>query len=106
MMKQAEQDKRPAEQVYKNVQILKGVPAGRWNMIMTMFTLSLGVDCSHCHVPGEFEKDDKPAKQTARKMLRLTGTIAREIYQGQSPINCYTCHRGQAQPRPIFTTRT
>jgi Photosynthetic reaction centre cytochrome C subunit len=98
MMKQADQDKRPAEQVFKNVQVLKGVPAGRWNLIMTMFTLSLGVDCTHCHVPGEFEKDDKAAKQMARKMLRLTGTIARESYQGNSPVNCYTCHKGEVKP--------
>jgi photosynthetic reaction center cytochrome c subunit len=98
MMKKSEQDKRPAEQVYKNVQTLKGVPAGRWMMIMTMFTKSLGVDCTHCHVQGEFEKDDKPAKMIARKMLGLTGAIAREIYKGPTTINCYTCHRGQPQP--------
>lgn len=66
--------------------------------IMTMFTKTLGVDCTYCHVEGAFEKDDKPAKQTARRMLKLTGTISREIYERQPmPINCYTCHRGQAQ---------
>ena len=98
MQKKSEQDQRPAEQVYKNVQTLKGLPAGRWMMIMTMFTKSLGVDCTHCHVPGEFDKDDKPAKQTARKMLGLTGAISREIYKGPTSINCYTCHKGQPQP--------
>ena len=98
MQKEAAKDKRPSEQVFKNVQVLKGVPAGNWTMIMLMFSKSLGVDCTHCHVEGAFEKDDKPTKQTARKMLRLTGTIHREIYEGKpSPINCYTCHRGQAQ---------
>jgi hypothetical protein len=110
MRKQAEQDKRPAEEVYKNIQSLKGVPAGRWMMIMTRFSKSLGVDCTYCHVEGAFEKDDKPAKQTARRMLRLTGTIYREIYNSQpSPINCYTCHRGQAQivsvPTPPKTSQ-
>ncbi|MGH9935080.1 MAG: photosynthetic reaction center cytochrome c subunit family protein [Blastocatellia bacterium] len=95
----AEQDQRPAEQVYKNIQTLKGaITAGRLMMAMQMFTKSLGVDCAHCHVQGEFEKDDKPAKETARRMLRLTGVIAREYYNGSSPINCYTCHRGQTQP--------
>ena len=98
MMKNSEQDKRPAEQVYKNIQTLKGLPAGRWVMLMTMFAKSLGVDCTHCHVQGEFDKDDKPAKQIARKMLGLTGAIAREIYKGPTAINCYTCHRGQLQP--------
>jgi len=95
----AEQDQRPAEQVYKNIQTLKGMmTAGRLMMVMQMFSKSLGVNCNHCHVQGEFEKDDKPAKETARRMLRLTGVIAREYYSGASPINCYTCHRGQTQP--------
>ncbi|HJQ68227.1 MAG TPA: photosynthetic reaction center cytochrome c subunit family protein [Blastocatellia bacterium] len=98
MQEEAEKDKRPSQEVYKNVQVLKGVPAGRWTMIMTMFSKSLGVDCTYCHVEGAYEKDDKPAKETARKMLRLTGTIYREIYEGKnSPVNCYTCHRGQTQ---------
>ncbi|HKA19364.1 MAG TPA: photosynthetic reaction center cytochrome c subunit family protein [Blastocatellia bacterium] len=98
MRRKAEQDQRPAEQVYKNVQTLKGLPAGRWTMLMTMFSRSLGVDCTYCHVPNEFEKDDKPAKLIARKMLGLTGAIAREIYKGPTSINCYTCHQGKAQP--------
>lgn len=96
--KKGENDKRPVEQVYKNIQTLKGMPAGRWMMLMTMFSKSLGVDCTHCHVTEEFEKDDKPAKQIARKMLGLTGTIAREIYKGPTSINCYSCHRGNPLP--------
>jgi Photosynthetic reaction centre cytochrome C subunit len=98
MMKKGEADKRPAEQVYKNVQALKGVPAGRWMLIMTMFSKSLGVECSHCHVEGAFEKDDKPAKQTARKMLAMVSAISKEVYKGPTPINCYTCHKGKTEP--------
>lgn len=98
MMKKADEDKRPAEQAYKNIQVFKGVPAGRVMPIMQMFTKSLGVDCSHCHVQGAFEKDDKAAKQTARKMLRMVGAISREIYKGPTSVNCYTCHKGQAEP--------
>jgi hypothetical protein len=67
-------------------------------VIMQMFTKSLGVKCDHCHIPGEFEKDDKPAKQTARKMLQMVGAISREIYKGPTPVNCFTCHKGQAEP--------
>src|SRR5262249_40414925 len=95
----AAQDQRPAEQVYKNIQSLKGaITAGRLMLAMRMFSKSLGVDCAHCHTPGAFEKDDKPAKETARRMLRMTGVVAREYYSGNSPVNCYTCHRGQLQP--------
>ena len=97
-MKKADDDKRPAEQVYKNIQSLKGVPAGRWMMIMQMFSKSLGVKCDHCHVPGAFEKDDKPAKLTARKMLKMVGAISREVFKGPTNVNCYTCHKGQTEP--------
>jgi hypothetical protein len=100
MMKEADKDKRPVDEVYKNIQVFKGqgIPAGRLMMIMQMFTKALGVDCAHCHVANEFEKDEKAAKQTARKMLRMVGSISREIYKGPTPVNCYTCHRGQAKP--------
>jgi hypothetical protein len=95
---EADKDKTPAEKVYGNIQVLKGVPAGRIMVIMAMFTRALGVECSHCHVEGEFDKDEKAAKQTARKMLTMTGTIAGEIFEGKSTVNCYTCHRGQKEP--------
>jgi hypothetical protein len=97
-LKKGEQDKRLAEEVYKNVQALKGVPAGRWMYIMQTFSKSLGVKCDHCHVTGAFEKDDKPAKQTARKMLAMVGAISKEVFKGETIINCYTCHRGEVQP--------
>ena len=96
--KKIDEDKRPAEQVYKNIQVFKGAPAGRILMVMNMFARTLGVDCSHCHVGNEFERDDRAAKQTARKMLGLVGSISQEIYKGSTPVSCYTCHKGQPMP--------
>src|SRR4029434_8452247 len=62
-------ENKPAEEVFKNIQILKGAPALRVLGIMTTgFSASLGVDCAYCHVPGDWEKEDKPQKETARKM--------------------------------------
>ena len=49
-----------AEQAYKNIQVLKGMPASQLDAVMAFFTGSLGVKCNHCHIPGQFEKDDKP----------------------------------------------
>ncbi|HEY4613346.1 MAG TPA: hypothetical protein VII11_10210 [Bacteroidota bacterium] len=43
----------PAEEVFKNIQNFKGLPAGRIPRIMSAFARSLGVGCSHCHVIGE-----------------------------------------------------
>src|SRR4051812_14945742 len=51
--------KEPAETVFKNIKSLKGVPAGRVVAIMNLgYSQSLGVSCTHCHVAGEWEKED------------------------------------------------
>ena len=96
--KKADEDKRPVEEAFKNIQNLKGMTAGRLMATMRGFTRSLGVDCNFCHVPGAFDKDDKANKLTARKMLAMTGVVAKEYFNGRGRINCYTCHRGQKEP--------
>ncbi len=92
----AQTDDKPAEQVYKNIQVMKGMPASRLMSAMNRLAQSLGVDCSHCHVPDALDKDDKPAKQTARKMFEMVRTINATL--GANRVSCYTCHRGQPQP--------
>src|ERR1700752_2858726 len=59
---------KPAEQVYKNIQVFKGLPASQLLGAMNFMAGSLGVGCNHCHIVNQFAKDDKPTKQTARKM--------------------------------------
>jgi hypothetical protein len=97
-MKKAGEKRRPAEEAFKNIQSLKGVSAGELGVIMSSFTSALGVDCAFCHELSGFDKDTKPQKIIARKMLDMTGVVAREHFGGRSPVNCYTCHRGQTQP--------
>jgi photosynthetic reaction center cytochrome c subunit len=92
----ARPEDKPAEQVYKNIQVMKGVPASRLMPAMNRLTQFLGVDCAHCHVPDALDKDDKPAKQTARKMFEMVRTINATL--GSNRVTCYTCHRGQPQP--------
>lgn len=97
----AGREDKPAGEVFKNIQILKGAPAGRVLPIMTVgFSNSLGVDCAHCHVVGEWEKEDKPQKETARKMWRLMLKLNQDLKEitGQGGVNCTTCHRGQIKP--------
>lgn len=97
----AGQENKPAEEVFKNIQILKGMPAGRILRVMEVaFNNSLGVDCTHCHIPEQWEKDDKEAKQTARKMWQFTGKVNQDLKEaiGKGQINCTTCHRGQVKP--------
>ena len=92
---------KPAEEVYKNIQIMKGVPAPRLMTVMGFFTRWLGVECNHCHMGSEFEKDDKPAKQTARKMLLMVRVINKDNFGDRGPVTCWMCHRGSATPESL-----
>jgi len=89
---------------FKNVQILKDVPASQFLDAMRSFSMSLGVDCEYCHLNNNFAADDKPAKGMARKMLTMTHSINDSTFSGKMEVRCYTCHRGQAEPqsRPAF----
>jgi len=89
---------KPAEQVYKNIQVMKGVPSPAVMGAMQFFSRSLGVKCDHCHVANEFEKDDKPAKNTARKMLTMVHQINGDNFPQHQVVSCWMCHRGSAIP--------
>jgi hypothetical protein len=87
-----------AEQKYKNIQLLKGLPSERLLKVMFSFKSSLGVDCTYCHIKDQFEKDDKPQKQTARKMIQLVRDTNAKLGTTTSRVTCFTCHRGQTRP--------
>jgi len=89
---------KKAEEQYKNIQVLKGVPADQLIPGMQFITVSLGVECQFCHVEGAFEKDDKKPKQTARKMMEMMFAINKDNFEGHREVNCYSCHRGGIDP--------
>ena len=99
-------ENEPAETVFKNIQIFKGVPAGRIIPIMGGgFSRSLGVDCTHCHTPGEWASDSKQPKVIARDMKRMADKINGDLLKNmkslgdrQAIVNCTTCHRGDVKP--------
>lgn len=99
-------EQEPASAVFKNIQVLKNMPAGRMLGVMEMgYARSLGVNCTHCHVPDKWEAEEKTQKQTARDMWAMMGRINTELLKGiknlksASPtVNCTTCHRGQVTP--------
>lgn len=102
----AGQESKSAAEVFKNIQILKAMPAGRVLRVMEMgFARSLGVNCTHCHVAGSWEKEDKPTKQIARDMWGMVAIINNDQLKNiknlkgpNSIVNCTTCHRGQTKP--------
>jgi len=102
----AGQENKPAEEVFKNIQMLKGMPAGRLLRVMELgYARSLGVNCTHCHVADAWEKEDKPTKQIARDMNAMMTVInndqlkkIKNLKGPNSIVNCTTCHRGQTKP--------
>jgi outer membrane lipoprotein-sorting protein len=94
---------KPAEDVFKNIQILKGAPASQIIPAMNFMAASLGVECTFCHVSaqGEFEKDDKTEKQTARKMMTMMFAINKDSFNGRRQVTCNSCHNGHSQPQAI-----
>jgi hypothetical protein len=89
---------KKAEEQFKNIQVLKGIPADQLIPAMQFITASLGVGCEFCHVEGAFEKDDKKPKQTARKMMAMMFAIDKDNFEGHRAVTCYSCHRGNAKP--------
>jgi hypothetical protein len=100
-----ENAKKPAGEVFRNVTLLKDVPADRFLRIMdTGYRGSLGVTCDYCHVEDRWEADEKRPKRAAREMILMTRTIndhlgkLTEIDTQDASVNCTTCHRGYVKP--------
>jgi hypothetical protein len=92
-----------AEPDFKNVRHFTGLTPPELQRTMNFMRASLGVHCDFCHVVTkeagwQWEKDDKPAKQTARKMIEMVEQLNRDRFAGQAEVSCYTCHRGHQRP--------
>ncbi len=92
---------KTAEQVYKNIKVLKDVPSDQLIPAMQFMTSSLGVQCDFCHMQGSFDKDDKKPKQIARKMMQMMIIINQENFDSHRQVTCFTCHRGSPKPVAI-----
>jgi photosynthetic reaction center cytochrome c subunit len=94
-----------AGEKFKNLKVLKDIPADQLVPSMQFVTASLGVECDFCHVEHAMEKDDKKEKVTARKMMSMMMTINQANFDSKREVTCYTCHRGAAHPvgTPILT---
>src|SRR5258708_22519188 len=54
------------EDVFKNVQVLKGISVGEFMDTMGFFSASLGLNCVHCHVDGSLTHWEKFAENVPR----------------------------------------
>jgi len=92
-----------AEEVFKNVQVLKGMPVDQFMGTMGFFSASLGMNCTDCHVDesgGNWAKyaDDNDRKRTSRRMIQMVTAINRTSFGGRQLVTCNTCHRGNSRP--------
>src|SRR5215831_21181632 len=99
-----------AEQVFKNVQVLKGIPVDDFLGTMGIMAAALQFDCSDCHVGAGTDKvdwaADTPRKRMARSMVTMVANINRTNFGGRQMVTCWTCHRNRDKPlaTPVMAT--
>jgi hypothetical protein len=91
------------ENLFKNIQMLKGIPVDTFFDVMGMFASSMGEDCTFCHSKEavfrhEAFADVTPRITRARQMMAMMTTLNKTFFQGQPRVTCYTCHRGATNP--------
>jgi photosynthetic reaction center cytochrome c subunit len=91
-----------AEDVYKNIQVLRGIPENQFLATMGFFSASIGESCEFCHDDESswagYAKDNEH-KQTARKMVLMMNAINQSYFGGSRKLTCYSCHRGTDFPK-------
>src|SRR6476659_43761 len=107
----ASQQRPPlSDQVFKNVQALKGIPVDEFLGTMGIMAASLQFDCSDCHVnAGTANVDwaaDTPRKIMARRMVNMVTAINQTNFGGRQLVTCWTCHRNRDKPLVTPTMAT
>ena len=107
------------QQPPKNLKVLPKTWTGQQvRAVMQTFTESLGVQCTHCHVPDptaapppegrpptlDYSLDEKKEKEIARQMIQMTMALNSDGLKGvgdpavPEKVSCLTCHNGQKTP--------
>jgi len=90
------------EDVFTNVQALRGIGVDDFMLTMGIMSAAVGSDCVGCHPSaGTDHVDwalDTPRKRTARRMVQMVAEINRVNFNGRQVVTCWTCHRGQTTP--------
>jgi photosynthetic reaction center cytochrome c subunit len=105
---QGRTDQKPllAEEVFKNITVLKGISVNEFMGTMGFFSASLGLNCVYCHVADSMQDwqkfaEDVPRKRMARVMIQMVNNINKTNFSGRRVITCYSCHRGQNKPKIV-----
>jgi hypothetical protein len=91
-----------SDQVFKNVQVMKGIPVDDFMGTMGIMCVALGFDCSDCHAGAGTQKVDwaaeTPHKLMARKMIVMMAAINHDNFSGRQMVTCWSCHHGRDHP--------
>jgi hypothetical protein len=91
-----------AEDVFKNIQVLKGIPVDDFMGTMGIMSAAVGFDCSECHANAGTDKvdwaADTPKKVIARKMVNMVAAINRDNFNRRQVVTCWSCHHGRDRP--------
>jgi hypothetical protein len=108
MARQAGPEQGPlmSDAVFKNIQVLKGIPVDEFMDTMGMFASSLGFDCVSCHSGDIYTNraafaEATPLIQRARQMIVMMNTINKNYFGGQPRVSCFTCHNAKNRPEFI-----
>jgi cytochrome c553 len=105
----------PPENGYKNLKILpKDISQDQLRKLMHGYNSALGVKCNFCHAASkdtsvhhpDFASDEKPEKEIARQMMKMTVKINKSFFEAKHPsildstltVTCVTCHHGTPHP--------
>ena len=100
-------EQEPSGTVFKNVKLLKQMPAGEFLKNMDVnYGRGLGMSCGNCHVLGKYDEDTRKNKRVAREMQEMTDYInsvrlasIKELDEDYVKVTCVTCHAGSGHPK-------
>ncbi len=108
---------RPADKQFKNLQVLPDTISSKQlsKIMVDVFGDELGASCNFCHAENkdthkiDYASDEKPEKEIARAMMRMTNGINEKYFSLKNPmvgdsvlaVSCGTCHHGIAHPENL-----
>jgi photosynthetic reaction center cytochrome c subunit len=103
-----------AGEVYKNLKLLGDVPITEFTRLMVAITEWVvprdqwvaGQGCIYCHDLADMAADTKYTKVVSRSMIEMTQrtNASWQAHVVETGVTCYTCHRGNAVPKYVWTT--
>jgi photosynthetic reaction center cytochrome c subunit len=90
-----------ADDVFKNIQVLRGLTVDQFMGTMGFIAAALSLNCAECHDTSSSAAFalDNPRKQMARKMILMVDAFNKANFGGKREVTCYSCHRGDTRPK-------